>query len=264
MTVDYANLSFKGRLKLAWAMTASSWKPLTMLLAFGWLSIASITSLASIAASGLIGMRYGLLTAMLIAHYVFIPYAVGVFSLVLSCLQNPEAANPSAKHLLRIMAKPYSHYGDLFVLVNVLICFLALTPQMAASFLSIIPAALHLPYLVLVTLLSYLFIACIVCCQAASSEKYETALESLNAVITLLMENKKAWLTSAATMLVLCAPSMLVMFNGFETTNIWSGRIEFFLAGLVLLLPATVFTLFLYAVTFCQSVALLPPSFDHY
>lgn len=264
MTVDYANLSYTDRLKLAWMLTKSNWKSLAILLTVGWLSVASITSLASIAASGLIGVRYGLLTAMLIAHYVFIPYAVGIFSLVLICLQNPYAPNFSAKDLLTIMVKPYMHYGDLFVLVNILICFLALTPQMATSFLSMIPEALHLPYLILVTLLCYLFIACLICCQAASSEKYETAMESLNATITLLLENKKAWVTSAATMLVLCTPSMMVMYNGFEATNVWSGRIEFLLAGLVLLLPATVFTLFLYAVTFYQSVALLPSNYDTY
>lgn len=262
MALNYAELSFKDRLKLAGAMTRLHWKSLTIMLTFGWLSMASVTSLAAIAASGLIGLQYGLLTAMLIAHYLFIPYAVGIFSLVLSCLKSPYAAALSARDLLSIMAKPYTHYGDLFVLVNILICFLALTPQMATSFLAMIPQALHLPYLVLVTLLCYFFIACLVCCQAASSDKYEPAMESLNAVITLLMENKGAWLASAATMLILSAPAMLVMFHGFEAANVWSGRIEHLLAGLALMLPATVFTLFLYAVTFCQSVALLPPSYD--
>lgn len=256
MTEAFAKLRFPDRLSLAWRLSRANWKTLILLLAGGWSSLAAASSVTAIAATGLIGGRFGLIAAALVAHYIFIIYAIGIFSLALA---RTETRPARLREDLKIVARPLARFGQLFGLVNALICFLALAPQIPLIFLAFTPPPLRLPLQVLAAAVCYLFFALLVCCQAASEKKHAGALDTLGRSLEIFWKNMRVWLSSALAMLLLSSPAMLAWFHDFQTASAWGGNYKSLLMGLALMLPAAIVIIFLYAISFKQSLADTPP-----
>lgn len=262
MIENYADLTFKAKMSWAWAMTRANWKILSLIMITGWSSIILVTSMVTVVAGGLIGIRYGLITAMLLAHYIFIPYVIGIFKLILSQMEKSYQPDSSLADMRFALISPFHQFGDFFGLINALICFLALTPQMAMAFLGVLPEPLWLPFQVLVCVLCYMFFTFLVCCQAAFETEPAGSFQTLSNTISLIMENAGGWASAAIVMLLLCLPSMCALFNGFQGTNVWSGNYINLALGLLLLMPAAMLIFYLYAITFKQTLANMVPRHD--